>query len=242
MSLPVATSPRPARPWAALVLGGLVVGLFALYPPFRVVRKDGSAATATPGPGRPAAGAASVAGAKGATSGQGAVAFSAPAFVEEFWPTQLVPAAQQAPELAPVLEALRRDPAAAAAQHARRVGLGNNAYLFARGAGRVTAVERSRVLVEVAGVTVALRTGPVFGNTLRDGCGLLDVNRAPGLAEFNALAAELNLLVEARVQPALRGVAVGAVVAFAGAADWPEAVPAEGPWLTFIPVRAEVQP
>lgn len=230
MSPPPAASLRPPRPWAALVAGGVVVVLLALYPPLRVVSKGGVAAATKPG-GPPPAGSAA-----------GGPAFSAPALAEEFWQTQLGPAAQRAPELAAVLAALRRDPAAAATQHARRVGLGNNAYLFARGTGRVTAIERSRLLVEVRGVTVALRTGPVFGNTLRDGCGLLDVNRAPGLAEFNALAAELNRLVEARVQPSLRGVAVGATVEFAGAADWPETVPAEGPWLTFVPVQAEVKP
>jgi hypothetical protein len=77
---------------------------------------------------------------------------------------------------------------------------------------------------------------------IRDGCGLLDVNQAPGLAEFNALSAELNRLVEARVQPALRSTSVGATLTFAGCAESPEALPASGPVLTFIPVQAEVSP
>jgi predicted lipoprotein len=120
------------------------------------------------------------------------------------------------PPCRPSSRILRRDPAGAARDHGRRVGLGGTAYLFARGTGRVVAVERSRLLLDLDGTTIALRTGPVFGNTVRDGCGLLDLNRSPGLTEFNAVAAELNRLVEQRVQPALRTAPVGATVGFAG--------------------------
>ena len=96
--------------------------------------------------------------------------------------------------------------------------------------------------LDLDGTTIALRIGPVFGNTVRDGCGLLDLNRSPGLTEFNAVAAELNRLVEQRVQPTLRAAAVGATVSFTGTAEMPEALPADGPALLFIPVVAEVKP
>lgn len=225
MTPPESPPPRRPFPWAAAAAGAALLVLLGLYPPIRVVRAGRAPAPGTPGQPAPAA-----------------ITFAAPAFAEEFWTTQLQPAALRVPDLAPILADLRRDPAAAAGSHGRRVGLGHTAYVFARATGRVVAVEGSRVLVDVAGGTVALRTGPVFGNTLRDGCGLLDVNRAPGLAEFNAVAAELNRLVEQRVQPALRAATVGATVDFAGAAELPEAIPAGGPLLTVIPVRAALKP
>lgn len=227
MSAPSSSISSPARaprPWAALAAAALGLGLLVLYPPFRVVSKRATSGQA------------------GTTGSAASPAFAPAAFADDFWAVQLLPAAQRAPELAPILDALRRDPAAAAQTHARRVGLGNAAYYFARGNGRITAVERSRVLVELGGATVAVRTGPVFGNAIRDGCGLLDVNQVPGLAEFNALSAELNRLVEQRVQPGLQAATVGTTLAFAGAAEAPEALPASGPWLTFIPVLAEVKP
>lgn len=223
----VSSPARPPRPWIAFALAALGLGLLVAYPPFRVVSKR-----AAGGAGGPA----------GTTASTAPAAFAPAAFAETFWTAQLLPAAERAPDLGPMLDALRRDPAAAAQTHARRVGLGNAAYYFARGTGRITAVERSRVLVELGGATVAVRTGPVFGNAIRDGCGLLDVNQVPGLAEFNALSAELNRLVEQRVQPGLQAATVGATLAFAGAAEAPEALPASGPVLTFIPVRAEVTP
>lgn len=217
------TRPSTPKPWFALAAAASVVILLAVYPPFRVASRSAvarSAATAN------------------------AAGFDPAAFVAEFWIARLLPAATRAPALAPLLADLRRDPAAARQTHGRHVGLGHTAYFFARGTGRVTAVERSRLLVEVDGHTVALRTGPVFGNVVRDGCGLLDVNEVPGLAEFNALSAELNRLVEEKVQPPLRtGLAVGSPVTFAGCAEAPETLPAAGaPLLTFIPVQAEVTP
>jgi hypothetical protein len=92
-----------------------------------------------------------------------------------------------------------------------------------RGSGRVTAVERSRVLLEVEGTLVALVTGPVFGNAVRDGSGLVEVNDVPGLAEFNEVSAVINRLVEERVQPGIRaGARPGVVLRFAGCAEVPE--------------------
>ena len=207
--------------WVAFAL--VAAGLLCVFPPFHVVLKK----------------------AGGSADGASGAAFDPVAFAAQFWSGPLQAAAAKAPELPPILAALRRDPAAAAKQHARQVGVGGVAYFFARGSGRVVGVEKSRVLVTIDGMegaTIAVHTGPVFGNTVRDGCGLLEVNRVPGLSEFNALSAELNRLVEERVLPTLRSSAtVGTRLAFAGCAEAPESVGA-GPLLTFILVQAEVIP
>lgn len=220
---------RAAPRWPAIVLVVLAAGLLVAFPPFRVVSRKPGSAPVQPG-GAPAAPAA----------------FDAAAFAAGFWTGQLQPAAASAVGLQPILVALLKDPAAAAQAHGRQVGLGGPVYFFARGTGRVVAVERGRLVVAIDGLegaTVAVRTGPVFGNTVRDGCGLLEVNRVPGLAEFNAISAELNRLVEERVQPGLKAaeVTVGAHLAFAGCAEAPERV-GDGPLLNFIPVQAEVRP
>lgn len=222
MSVPTTNAPRRLPPWPVLAGTVVLIGVFVVFPPFRVASKSMVAQTA-------------------ATAS--AAAFDPVGFVAGFWTDQLQPAAARAPAIGPLLVDLRRDPAAAARTHAHHVGLGHAAYYFARGTGRITAVERSRLLVEIDGELIAIRTGPVFGNVVRDGSGLLDVNQAPGLAEFNALSAELNRLVEEKVQPLLKaGLAVGATLTFAGCAEAPEALPADGPLLTFIPVWAEVMP
>jgi predicted lipoprotein len=220
-STPTDALPRAPLPWPWIVIGVVTVALFVVYPPFRIVNKSAR---------------------QSASGGSATAAFDAASFALEFWADKLLPATATASDAALVLAELRRDPAAAAKAHAHRVGLGNASYYFARGSGRVTAVERNRLLVEIGGAIVAIRSGPVFGNAVRDGCGLLDVNDVPGLAEFNALSAELNRLVEERVQPALKGATVGATLTFAGCAEAPESWPAGGPLLTFIPVQVELAP
>lgn len=219
-----APAPSPSRSivWPGLVAAMGLVALLVAFPPFRVVAKKSAEQT---------------------TAGDAAIAFDPVSFVAGWWHDQLLPAAGRAPGAGPLLADLRRDPAVAAQRHAHRVGLGNATYYFVRGSGRVTAVERSRLLVEIDGAVVAVRTGPVFGNVVRDGCGLLEVNQVPGLAEFNALSGEINRVIEERVQPPLKaGVAVGATLSFAGCVEAPESLPPSGPLLTFIPIVAEVTP
>jgi predicted lipoprotein len=219
----VLRSRKIAGPIAAAVGLGL---LFFLFPPFRIVPIKA--------PGDRSVG----------PSGVGA--FDPAAAAAQVWLTDLPAAAVRAVDLAVLAPALRADPAQARATHGRASGLGV-AYYFVRGHGRIVARDRNHVHVEIAGpagpTLVALRTGPVFGNTVRDGCGLFDVNSFPGLAEFNALSAALNALVERDVQPALRDRAVvGAEIDFAGCAEAPEGLPAPGePLLSLIPVQAGIR-
>ena len=163
----------------------------------------------------------------------------------KIWQTDLPAAAQHAVELKALAGPLRANAETAKAKFAKSAGLGT-AYYFVRGSGKVVTRERNTLRIALDGVeseTIALRIGPVFGNTVRDGCGLLDVNAFPGLQEFNALSAELNALIEKNVLPGLRDkAAVGATVRFAGCAEAPESAPDAGePLLMIVPVQAEVR-
>lgn len=166
-------------------------------------------------------------------------AFDPVSFVDKFWRERLQPATAKAADAAPVLAALKRDPAAAARKHAHQVGIGSTAYYFVRGTGKVVSAEKNQVVVAVdgaEGAQVALKVGPLFGNTVRDGTGLLNVNQFPGLQEFNALSAELNRAIEEKVFPAVRERAVvGATITFAGCAEAPESV-GPGPLLAVVPL------
>jgi predicted lipoprotein len=216
MATPSSDAPPRLRPvaWPWWVGAGLLLALFVIYPPVRLVKRGATASTAG-----------------GATP----ATFSAAAWVEAFWRDRLQPAATRAPELAAFLQTLRDRPSAA------RSGSGK---VLLRGSGRVTAVERNRVLVEVEGALVALVTGPVFGNAVRDGSGLVEVNDVPGLAEYNEVSAVINRLVEERVQPGIRaGARPGVVLRFAGCAEVPEELPASpAPLLSLVPVWVEVTP
>jgi predicted lipoprotein len=222
-----------ARPRTARApLGGLksallfaAAVLFSFFPAFRVV------SLRTP--------------AEGNQTGAAPAAFDPVVAAGRIWKTDLPAAAARAVDLKSLAGTLRANAEAAKSKFAKSAGLGT-AYYFVRGSGKVVTRERNHLHVAVDGVPneiVAVRIGPVFGNTVRDGCGLLDVNSFPGLQEFNALSAELNSLVEKQVLPGLREKAVvGATIHFAGCAEAPEtAAEAGGPLLMLVPVQAEIR-
>ena len=204
--------------------GAVAVGLW-FFPPFHVVSLNaGGTAAAGASPG---------------------AAFDAPAVAARVWATDLRTAARRAVELKSFAGLLRENAETARKKYAKAAGLGT-AYFFVRGTGEVIARDRNYLRVALDGAdaaVVAIRIGPVFGNTVRDGCGLLEVNSFPGLQEFNALAAELNALVEKTALPVLRDKAVvGAKISFAGCAEAPEAAAGAGePLLMLVPVEAEVR-
>lgn len=195
------TEPRTWLPKALFIVVG--IGLLIAYPPFRVISLTAQNASTTSAP--PLA------------------AFDPRTFAAHFWDHELPASIRRATDATELKAALDREPQAAADRYAKRVGLGGIAYYFVAGEGRVIEVEKKTVRIAVGDTEKSfcvIDTGPVFGNALRDGTGLLDMNTFPGSAEFNALSAELNGLVEARVLPLLKGkVVVGARVRFAGCAE-----------------------
>lgn len=207
-----------------IALGALAISIW-IFPWFHVVRLTSSAAARQPA---------------------GSAAFDARAAAARVWSVEIPSAIAQAASINAVLAALRTDPQAARKQFGQSAGTGT-VYFLVRGRGRVVARERNQVRVAIDGAaegdTIAIRCGPVFGNTVRDGCGRLDLNAFPGLAEFNALSSELNALIEKSVMPALREkAAVASTITFVGCAEAPDSPAEPGePVLTVIPVEAEVR-
>jgi predicted lipoprotein len=222
----------PGRRWqTGLVAGGVAAVFCFVFPPFRIV----SLKPAPAGRG----------GAPSPATTAPAAAFDPAAAAAKFWEHELPAAHARAVDLAQLAPAVRAGAEAAKTRFAQAAGLGT-AYYFVRGSGKVVARERNTLRLSITGAeteSVTIRLGPVFGNTVRDGTGLLDVNAFPGLQEFNALAAALNALVEQRVLPALKEKAqVGAVVSFVGCAEAPESAADPGePLFTVVPFQAEVR-
>ena len=217
------SSAGPGRRLGRLALAALLAAVVIWFVPlFHVVRGPGAAGGGTPAPAREGA-----------------------ALAEIFWSGRLQPSALQAPAAVTVLTALHADFRAGRARYAHPVGLGGLAYFYVSGEGRVIRRDGDQLLVALGDgapgqPVVALQLGPVFGNTVRDGTGLLNVNDSPSLEAYNALAAELDRLVETRVLPVLREhAAIGTRIAFAGCAEAPEDAGDSTP-LAIVPVRAAI--
>lgn len=150
--------------------------------------------------------------------------FNAEAFVDRFWTERLIPGAARAANAAELVAAVRRDRAAARRTYGRSVGLGDVYYFFLGGMGRVVSVDKSSVKLSLDDrdpkLQLSLETGNIFGNAVRDGTGLLDVNDFANSQDFNAVSSEINRRIESQVLPALRNRAtVDAKVRFVGCAE-----------------------
>src|ERR1051325_417331 len=151
-------------------------------------------------------------------------AFDPARFAERFWKERLLKSLDKAVRADVLLPAIQNDAAAARKKFSRSLGLSESYTYFLSGNGRVLAVSGDEISLAVTvGATnaeVSLQVGLLFGNALRDGTGLLNVNDYPNSQDFNGISEALNHIIETRVQPKLREQAkVGATIRFVGCAD-----------------------
>ncbi len=153
-----------------------------------------------------------------------AAAFNPTEFAEKFWSERLLKSTDKAVKAEELLPAIKADAAGARKKFARTVGVSESYTYFVSGRGRVLAVSGDEISLAItAGATeveVILQTGLLFGNAVRDGTGLLNVNDFPNSQDFNAISEALNQIIEKRVQPNLRERAKpGATVRFVGCVE-----------------------
>ena len=124
------------------------------------------------------------------------------------------------------------------------MGISNSYYVFVRGTGRVVNVGSKGVGLAIrdgsVGPDVVLPTGMIFGNTVRDATGLLDMDKFLNSQHFNDLSTALDRIVETRVLAGLRDrVEVGKKVRFVGCAEVARDAKRRRP-LKVVPVSVDV--
>jgi len=177
---------------------------------------------------------------KQAQTEQMAGVFDAAKVASQFWETKLLPGVERAVEVKDLLAALAKDPVTAGKQHGRTLGIGGATMFLVRGSGKVVEVSDDAIVVALDGMDakVSLSVGLLFGNTVRDASGLLDVSTYPNSQEFNDLSTQLNSIVETKLAPALKETAaVGKTIRFAGCAELGE--DAKPDVLPVIPIKVE---
>ena len=177
---------------------------------------------------------------KQAQQEQKAGVFDAAKAAAEFWEAKLLPGTSRAVEVKELLAALATDPVAARKQHGRTLGIGGATMFLVRGSGKVAEVGDDAIVVALDGkdAKVSLSVGLLFGNTVRDASGLLDVSAFPNSQEFNDLSTQLNGIVETKVAPAVKEkAAVGKAIRFSGCAELEE--DSKPDVLPVIPIKVE---
>jgi predicted lipoprotein len=180
---------------------------------------------------------------KTATADAAAKKFDPTAFAENYWEDKLLPATEKAVSADTLIATIQTNPASAKASYSRSVGLSDSYFYFLDGKGRVVSVTDEAVCIAVTpnstNAEIALQTGLIFGDAIRDGTGLLNANDYPNSQDFNDISAALNHLVETNVLPELRGLAkAGAMISFAGCAEVDDESNDLHP-LKVIPIKAK---
>jgi len=176
---------------------------------------------------------------------QAAAEFNPTNFAAAFWNDRLLKSLDRAADAGTVLAALAADSPKARAQFGRTLGMSSATLFFLRGTGRVVSVTKKGVSLVLKNgdntADILLPTGLLFGNTVRDGTGLLDASAFPNSQNFNDLSAELNRIVETTLLPQLREQSkVGAKISFAGCAEIAEDDADVKP-LPVIPVAVKLE-
>ena len=152
-----------------------------------------------------------------------AATFNATQFAETFWTSQLVPALDKSVRADVLVAVIQSNPSEAKTKFSRSVGLSDSYFYFISGTGRVVDVSDDAVSLAITegstNAEVALQSGLIFGDAIRDGTGLLNASAYPNSQDFNDISAALNHIVETRILPQLRQQAkVGAKISFVGCA------------------------
>jgi predicted lipoprotein len=169
--------------------------------------------------------------------------FDAKTFSQDFWTKHLVPGFEHATDASTLINAIKDDPEAARNEFGRSVGIGRVYLYFFRGEGKIIAVEKSGVAISCVvpddEADIVLKTGLLFGNTVRDSTGALVSSNFANSQDFNAISKELNGIVERDVHPKLKSNAkVGVKIRFVACAEVRASSKKLLP-LTAIPLQVE---
>jgi predicted lipoprotein len=153
-------------------------------------------------------------------------AFDPDKFADSLWQERLGQALEKASDITAVLAAIRESPKHAREEFGRTVGLSRSYMFLVKGVGTIAAIDDSGVHLAIAkaddGVDleeaeVVLRTGPVFGNTVRDAIDLVRASDFSNSQHYNKISTSLNRLVENRViQPLKESAESGRKIEFVG--------------------------
>ena len=148
-------------------------------------------------------------------------AFDVEEYVEHLWENQLPGRLAEAPELPYLLELLREDPDEAFDNYSHKLGISSTYYFYVSGSGVVDGISEETVVVTVnETTTIEFETTYVFGNAVRDGSGLVDINEFLNMMDFNMVSVYLNRKVKSEViEPFMEDLQPGTRVSFTGATE-----------------------
>lgn len=146
------------------------------------------------------------------------------AYTRDFWENKLPSSIEKATDIKELVSLIKAKPEKAFTEHAHALGIGNLQYFMVKGEGQITAISDNHVELLTVGedenFKLHIETELVYGNSVRDASGLLNMNAFKNTSEFNEVSAGLNKIIRKEVLPPFKQKAKkGDVVRFAGAVE-----------------------
>jgi predicted lipoprotein len=147
--------------------------------------------------------------------------FKAETFVGVFWEEHLPARLDEAVPAGRLFRMLEEDPDHAFENYSHKLGISNTHYFFIRGEGIVNNVGEEYITVGLDdNKNVELETVFIFGNAVRDGSGLVNIDDFENMMDFNLVSVYINRKVKREVADPLRDKASeGMRISFTGAAE-----------------------
>jgi hypothetical protein len=107
---------------------------------------------------------------------------------------------ERAPEADQILKLLVTDKDQALNGFAHVLGISRSYYFLVKGEGNIKSIENEYVTIETKdGNIIKLATDFIFGNAVREGSGLVDIDQFLNMTDFNNVSIEINKLIKERV-------------------------------------------
>lgn len=147
--------------------------------------------------------------------------FDAIEYANLFWENQLSDCIENAADILVVKNQMEQNPELAFEKYTHKLGISKTHYLILHGSGIICSVDEEFLLVTIDEDTQAeVATDFIFGNSLRDGSGKVDINQFLNMTDFNNVSVALNKLVKEKVVSRLkRSAKAGMSIEFTGAAE-----------------------
>jgi predicted lipoprotein len=145
--------------------------------------------------------------------------FDAVDYALDVWEKKMPLALKDAPEIQSLTEMLKTKPEQAFEQFGRKLGISKTWYFLTKGKGTVEAVGEEFLLVKIdEQFELQVATGFIFGNAVRDGSGVVNIDEFVNMTDFNNVSIAINNFVKEEVVPTLKNAAKrGMKIEFAGA-------------------------
>lgn len=146
-------------------------------------------------------------------------AFSANEYALDIWENKIPAVIEEAPEINALIDMLSSNRDQAFENYGQKLGISATWYFMTRGEGVIDSVEEEVLRVRISDRReVSVATGFIFGNAVRDGSGVVDIDEFVNMTDFNNVSVAINNLVKGEVVPLLKERArPGMRLEFAGA-------------------------